>query len=1327
MGRGSASRIRFGALFAVLVTAAWGTSAVVVAPADGQVPAHAVAAPVRPPGRAMLDEAPPTAVRSAAKHMAALPHSASVAATGSALPPVAVTPFAPAHGSFTDDQPGRVEQLPGQAGYAFSAPLGTTVTSTVTAPNLTCSAVPPADSSVETGEQITFELAGQYLMVQSFCFVGELYDRFNVLISSQAYTPYGLEAVTPGATGTLTETVYATRVVATMDIPAQRGAAAFDRTWDIPGSFTSDAGGGFIGTLDRVYTSAGGTAPFAQLAFANTDAGGEGLGAYIAAHPTSDAKEQDSVFGGTLRDQTSAIGTGSSFTITYGHIGLPNATMENFSVLQPATDTTTVDVTVSLSKTSTYPIYISYAATGLPGRFLATSGTLTFSPGETTQEIPVTILPGEGGGDVTLKMYLSNPSYATTQGSPGVVTVKAVDVTQVAPDAGVVEGGNQIVVTGDNFTGATAVVFTPLTGTPVDTTDFTVDTSNKITVTVPDLSDQLGDDRNTMSVAVQVKVGPAESPRTVSYLYTAIQPAVSSVDPNAGPLAGGTEVTIDGSGFTWTTEVVFTLADGQEYASDVVTPGEDESLVVESPAIPGSAVKSNKAIANVQVVDDDQGVVVTSAKTNANRFTYEGPVVDAVDPSTGPLAGGTEITITGDNFTDATAVVFAFANGTKITVKATTGMDGLVTVETPAASASVLSTNQAVANVEVRVTTDGSSATSPASTADQFTYKGPTVTSLSQASGPLAGGTTLTVTGTGFTGASAVLFHFSNGGVLAVPASTTSNSSITVKTPAVSASELSTDNAIADVEVQVSAGHGTTATSPATSADRFTFQGPAVSGVSPSSGPVQGGTAITVSGHGFTGATAVVFHFANGNVQSVSTSASVDTSLQVTTPEITATDLSTDNAIADVEVQVAAAGGTTATSPATTVDHFTFQGPTVKKVSPASGPVQGGTTVTITGSNLAGASEVELVAPDGTEFDAVARTVSAGSLTITTPALPATELSANQVVLEVAAEVPLADGSVAISPSSGGGKFTMKGPAVKKLSPTAGLEGTSVTVTGSNLTDANEVTFTVGGVAYSATPTKVSATSVSVVSPNIPASALTSGLAKATVQVHVPLPNSTTAISPTVKTDVFSYQAPAVTSVSPSSGPVSGGTKVTVKGKNLAKATTVTLTIGATVFSVTPTSKAAASLTFVTPGVLASLVGKSGAKAAVQVDVPAPSGVTLVSAASSKSQFTYKNPAVTKLAPTSGPSTGGTKVTVTGTELAGANEVIVKVGTTVITVTPSTVTGTSVTFSTPAIAASHLKSGTAVASVQVGVPGAGGSEAISAVVKASHFTYDSAS
>ena len=65
-------------------------------------------------------------------------------------------------------------------------------------------------------------------------------------------------------------------------------------------------------------------------------------------------------------------------------------------------------------------------------------------------------------------------------------------------------------------------------------------------------------------------------------------------------------------------------------------------------------------------------------------------------------------------------------------------------------------------------------------------------------------------------------------------------------------------HAAGTVRVSVTTPGGTT---PSTSADlyKYAYPVPAVSGISPASGPATGGTLVTVSGSGFTGATAVYF------------------------------------------------------------------------------------------------------------------------------------------------------------------------------------------------------------------------------------------------------------------------------------------------------------------------------------------------------------------------------------------------------------------------------------------------------------------------------------
>ena len=125
------------------------------------------------------------------------------------------------------------------------------------------------------------------------------------------------------------------------------------------------------------------------------------------------------------------------------------------------------------------------------------------------------------------------------------------------------------------------------------------------------------------------------------------------------------------------------------------------------------------------------------------------------------------------------------------------------------------------------------------------------------------------------------------------------------------------------MDVTVTTPGGTSATS---SADQFTYvAAPTVSGMSPTAGPPAGGTLVTITGTGFTGATAVDF----GTTAATNVTVVSDTTITADSPAGTGT----------VDVTVTTPGGTSATSPA---DQFTYAtAPTVTGMSPTSGPAAG--------------------------------------------------------------------------------------------------------------------------------------------------------------------------------------------------------------------------------------------------------------------------------------------------------------------------------------------------------------------------------------------------
>src|SRR5262249_47362876 len=119
----------------------------------------------------------------------------------------------------------------------------------------------------------------------------------------------------------------------------------------------------------------------------------------------------------------------------------------------------------------------------------------------------------------------------------------------------------------------------------------------------------------------------------------------------------------------------------------------------------------------------------------------------------------------------------------------------------------------------------------------------PNVTKISPQTGPTAGGTSVTITGTNLGEATAV--HF--GPTAAASMTVNSATSITAVSPAGSGT----------VNVTVTNQAGTGAI---TLKDQFSYgAAPKVTKVEPKKGPAAGGTAVTITGVDLTGATAVAF------------------------------------------------------------------------------------------------------------------------------------------------------------------------------------------------------------------------------------------------------------------------------------------------------------------------------------------------------------------------------------------------------------------------------------------------------------------------------------
>jgi hypothetical protein len=336
-------------------------------------------------------------------------------------------------------------------------------------------------------------------------------------------------------------------------------------------------------------------------------------------------------------------------------------------------------------------------------------------------------------------------------------------------------------------------------------------------------------------------------------------PVLTAVTPNTGFTAGGATVTLTGSGFTGTSEVTF-----GGVSSPSVTVVSDAELTVATPAHPSAKV----------------GVVVTtpagsSPASSTTAYTYVGPYVMKVTPTTLSIAGGT-VAVTGSGFAHAVAV--QIGSTPAVSFRQVTNM-----------VLSVVLPSQPVGTEDVRVTT--AVGTTPPVAADRVKFVLPVLNNIMPISGPANRTTAVQLTGNGFIGATEVDF----GSVAAPKFSVHGPTAIAVMAP---------PEAAGTVAVTVVSPAGVTAV---TSLDYFTYKPPTITRVSPATGPAAGGTAVLIKGTLFGGTSAVTF----GGVPA--------TSLTVVSGGIVA--VSPPHLAGMVDVAVTSSAGTTA---AVAADHFTY-------------------------------------------------------------------------------------------------------------------------------------------------------------------------------------------------------------------------------------------------------------------------------------------------------------------------------------------------------------------------------------------------------------------
>ena len=693
--------------------------------------------------------------------------------------------------------------------------------------------------------------------------------------------------------------------------------------------------------------------------------------------------------------------------------------------------------------------------------------------------------------------------------------------------------------------------------------------------------------------------------------YGSSAPQITSLSSHSGSTSGGTSLTIGGSGFSQVTAVLF----GGSMASSFTVNSSTAITAIVPAHSPGSV--------DVTVVTSMGSTPVTLN----DQFTYQMPMnlptVTSVSPGTTTISGGSTIAITGTNFMGVTGVSFGGTPAISYTVNSSTSITAVAPIHVSG---------------QVDVQVSAAYGTSATSAADQLIFMTPVlppaVTGLSTASGSTAGGNSITILGTNFTNVSAVKF----GNIPATSYVVNSTSSITAMVPAEAAG-------VVDVTVTNSA-----ATSGTSAVDLYTFQSnaPTVTGLSVSSGSISGGAPVTITGSNFLGVTAVLF----GGVPATSFSLNSPTSMTAIVPA---------EAVGAVDVILQSAYGSSTPSGA---DRFTFlsPAPTVTGISVSSGSISGSTTVTISGTQLSGATGVLFGSLPAASFVVNAD----GTVTAVSP-------TASTGVVDV--RVTTSSGTSAPSAADA---FTYLNPTPIVSSVTTG-GGNTVTISGSYFTGATGVTL---GTSAAASFTVVNDRTITAVIP-----------ANATGSVDVTVTN-TTGTSPISSSDRFTIPAsgnsgsgssgtstpstsglPVIDGLSSAGGSATGGDAVTLFGTGFSSVTSVMFgAVAASSYQINSDNSITAIAPAQTPGTVAVTLltpnGSSRAAGSNQFTFTSPSALPIVNGVSLSANSTGAGSFASVL--------GSNFVGVTGVSIGGQPAVfITKSPTAILALVPGGISGTA--------------------------------------------------
>ncbi|MGE7825173.1 IPT/TIG domain-containing protein [Paenibacillus sp. NPDC093718] len=654
-----------------------------------------------------------------------------------------------------------------------------------------------------------------------------------------------------------------------------------------------------------------------------------------------------------------------------------------------------------------------------------------------------------------------------------------------------------------------------------------------------------------------------------------LAPVITSITPDKGILTGGETVTIHGENF---------LPDAKVYlfntlVSSGVTVMNDKEITIVTP--PG-----RQGTVELKVVNPDN-----QSATGSYSY-YMDPVVISLVPDNGPVSGGTTVKVYGKYFMNGVSVKFGDQPAA-----VTFNNDTYLYAKTPAV--------QQWGKVDVTlVNPDGTSVV----VQDGFTYNEPPkieLLSVSPNEGLITGNESVVLGGKEFKAGTKVYFNTVESSSVVVNTS----QMMTVKTPAWPQAET--------VDIKVVSPDGTESSL----SQAYTYQtpppppAPVITTVTPNTAPMDSSILTYIDGE----------NFVNGAKIDIGASADLSATYISSTRLRLRVPVATEPGTVDIKV----------TNPdgqyAVKTQAFTYEplpelpAPTITTVTPANGPMSGGTLVYVDGTNYQSGIKLEWI--ENSKSTVISpEYINNSRLRIRVPATTEPGTVAIKVTNPDGKEAIKADGFTYDPPP------VYPAPILTSISPNSGNKagGGVVDIYGDEFQQG--ITVTIG----SQTAEFYAFVDKSRVRVKVPAS-----ITAESVDVTVTNPDGKSATL--LKAYTYEEAKPEITNISPANGPLAGGTLVYVDGRYFEAGLTL-------MFNGSPMSYEYISSTrirFKTP--------QSSTPGAVDFVITNPSGV------SATAQYTYDAPppipapTLRALSPTSGPVIGGTLLYVDGSNFqAGA-------------------------------------------------------------------------